>query len=69
MFQIFCVSAENHTNLDPAVLATLKKLQDGYYGGARWIYTDTEVVFHVVLREISGQEEEFILNVDVMILL
>uniref|UniRef100_A0A8C4HX72 Phosphorylase b kinase regulatory subunit n=1 Tax=Dicentrarchus labrax TaxID=13489 RepID=A0A8C4HX72_DICLA len=26
---------ENHTNLDPAVLATLKKLQDGYYGGAR----------------------------------
>ncbi|XP_041635135.1 phosphorylase b kinase regulatory subunit alpha, skeletal muscle isoform isoform X3 [Cheilinus undulatus] len=27
--------AEDHTNLDPAVLATLKKLQDGYYGGAR----------------------------------
>ncbi|XP_035531553.1 phosphorylase b kinase regulatory subunit alpha, skeletal muscle isoform isoform X2 [Morone saxatilis] len=26
---------ENHTNLDPAVVATLKKLQDGYYGGAR----------------------------------
>uniref|UniRef100_A0A3Q3KZG3 Phosphorylase b kinase regulatory subunit n=1 Tax=Labrus bergylta TaxID=56723 RepID=A0A3Q3KZG3_9LABR len=26
---------EDHTNLDPAVLATLKKLQDGYYGGAR----------------------------------
>ncbi|XP_034424886.1 phosphorylase b kinase regulatory subunit alpha, skeletal muscle isoform isoform X4 [Hippoglossus hippoglossus] len=26
---------EDHTNLDPAVLATLKKLQDGYYGGVR----------------------------------
>ncbi|XP_029310752.1 phosphorylase b kinase regulatory subunit alpha, skeletal muscle isoform isoform X2 [Cottoperca gobio] len=26
---------EDHTNLDPAVVATLKKLQDGYYGGAR----------------------------------
>ncbi|XP_054609286.1 phosphorylase b kinase regulatory subunit alpha, skeletal muscle isoform isoform X2 [Dunckerocampus dactyliophorus] len=26
---------EDHTNLDPAVLATLNKLQDGYYGGAR----------------------------------
>ncbi|XP_060786602.1 phosphorylase b kinase regulatory subunit alpha, skeletal muscle isoform isoform X2 [Neoarius graeffei] len=26
---------ENHTELDPVVLATLKKLQDGYYGGAR----------------------------------
>ncbi|CAF94482.1 unnamed protein product [Tetraodon nigroviridis] len=26
---------EDHTELDPAVLATLKKLQDGYYGGAR----------------------------------
>ncbi|KAM9501697.1 phosphorylase b kinase regulatory subunit alpha, skeletal muscle isoform 2-T2 [Clarias gariepinus] len=26
---------ENHTDLDPVVLATLKKLQDGYYGGAR----------------------------------
>lgn len=33
---ILCVcSAEDHTDLDPAVLATLKKLQDGYYGGAR----------------------------------
>ncbi|XP_071368183.1 phosphorylase b kinase regulatory subunit alpha, skeletal muscle isoform isoform X1 [Centroberyx affinis] len=26
---------EDHSNLDPAVLATLKKLQDGYFGGAR----------------------------------
>ncbi|KAM4536686.1 phosphorylase b kinase regulatory subunit alpha, skeletal muscle isoform 2-T2 [Odontesthes bonariensis] len=26
---------EDHTNLDPTVLSTLKKLQDGYYGGAR----------------------------------
>ncbi|XP_062850268.1 phosphorylase b kinase regulatory subunit alpha, skeletal muscle isoform isoform X2 [Trichomycterus rosablanca] len=26
---------EDHTDLNPAVLATLKKLQDGYYGGAR----------------------------------
>ncbi|XP_047445631.1 phosphorylase b kinase regulatory subunit alpha, skeletal muscle isoform isoform X4 [Mugil cephalus] len=26
---------EDRTNLDPAVLATLKKLQDGYHGGAR----------------------------------
>ncbi|XP_059210651.1 phosphorylase b kinase regulatory subunit alpha, skeletal muscle isoform isoform X3 [Centropristis striata] len=26
---------EDRTNLDSAVLATLKKLQDGYYGGAR----------------------------------
>ncbi|XP_030609195.1 phosphorylase b kinase regulatory subunit alpha, skeletal muscle isoform isoform X6 [Archocentrus centrarchus] len=26
---------DDHSNLDPAVLATLKKLQDGYYGGAR----------------------------------
>ncbi|XP_028419618.1 phosphorylase b kinase regulatory subunit alpha, skeletal muscle isoform isoform X9 [Perca flavescens] len=26
---------DEHTNLDPAVLATLKKLQDGYFGGAR----------------------------------
>ncbi|XP_052002634.1 phosphorylase b kinase regulatory subunit alpha, skeletal muscle isoform isoform X3 [Xyrauchen texanus] len=26
---------EDHTGLDPAVLATLKKLQDGYFGGAR----------------------------------
>uniref|UniRef100_A0A1A7XFV3 Phosphorylase b kinase regulatory subunit n=1 Tax=Iconisemion striatum TaxID=60296 RepID=A0A1A7XFV3_9TELE len=26
---------EDHTDLDPAVLATLKKLQDGYFGGAR----------------------------------
>ncbi|XP_008318790.1 phosphorylase b kinase regulatory subunit alpha, skeletal muscle isoform isoform X2 [Cynoglossus semilaevis] len=26
---------EDQSNLDPAVLATLKKLQDGYYGGAR----------------------------------
>ncbi|XP_054877288.1 phosphorylase b kinase regulatory subunit alpha, skeletal muscle isoform isoform X2 [Poeciliopsis prolifica] len=26
---------EDHTDLDPAVIATLKKLQDGYYGGAR----------------------------------
>ncbi|CAN9509436.1 unnamed protein product [Ophioblennius macclurei] len=26
---------EDHTNLDPAVVATLKKLQDGYYGGSR----------------------------------
>lgn len=26
---------EDHTNLDPAVLSTLRKLQDGYYGGAR----------------------------------
>uniref|UniRef100_A0A8C2XKI5 Phosphorylase b kinase regulatory subunit n=1 Tax=Cyclopterus lumpus TaxID=8103 RepID=A0A8C2XKI5_CYCLU len=26
---------EDHTDLDPAVLATLRKLQDGYYGGAR----------------------------------
>ena len=31
-----CFSDEDHTNLDPAVLATLKKLQDGYYGGSRW---------------------------------
>lgn len=31
-----CNSAEDHTDLDPAVLATLKKLQDGYYGGSRW---------------------------------
>lgn len=30
------LSAENHTDLDPVVLATLKKLQDGYYGGARY---------------------------------
>lgn len=35
-FLCVCVFlAEDHTNLDPAVLATLKKLQDGYYGGAR----------------------------------
>uniref|UniRef100_A0A8C8LRK2 Phosphorylase b kinase regulatory subunit n=1 Tax=Oncorhynchus tshawytscha TaxID=74940 RepID=A0A8C8LRK2_ONCTS len=27
--------SHNHSDLDPAVLATLKKLQDGYYGGAR----------------------------------
>ncbi|XP_071315557.1 phosphorylase b kinase regulatory subunit alpha, skeletal muscle isoform isoform X11 [Trachinotus anak] len=27
--------SEDRTNLDSAVLATLKKLQDGYYGGAR----------------------------------
>ncbi|KAJ3585573.1 hypothetical protein NHX12_014292 [Muraenolepis orangiensis] len=26
---------EDHSALDPAVLATLRKLQDGYYGGAR----------------------------------
>ncbi|XP_073330653.1 phosphorylase b kinase regulatory subunit alpha, skeletal muscle isoform isoform X2 [Pagrus major] len=26
---------EDRTNLDPAVLATLKKLQDGYFGGSR----------------------------------
>ncbi|KAG9341654.1 hypothetical protein JZ751_018717 [Albula glossodonta] len=26
---------EDHSDLDPAVLATLKKLQDGYFGGAR----------------------------------
>ncbi|XP_053716326.1 phosphorylase b kinase regulatory subunit alpha, skeletal muscle isoform isoform X2 [Synchiropus splendidus] len=26
---------EDRTNLDPAVVATLRKLQDGYYGGAR----------------------------------
>ncbi|KAJ4949624.1 hypothetical protein JOQ06_021134, partial [Pogonophryne albipinna] len=26
---------EDHTDLDPTVVATLKKLQDGYYGGAR----------------------------------
>uniref|UniRef100_A0A673AY53 Phosphorylase b kinase regulatory subunit n=1 Tax=Sphaeramia orbicularis TaxID=375764 RepID=A0A673AY53_9TELE len=26
---------EDRTDLDPAVLATLKKLQDGYYGGSR----------------------------------
>ncbi|XP_039678591.1 phosphorylase b kinase regulatory subunit alpha, skeletal muscle isoform isoform X5 [Perca fluviatilis] len=26
---------DEHTNLDPVVLATLKKLQDGYFGGAR----------------------------------
>uniref|UniRef100_A0A665VU57 Phosphorylase b kinase regulatory subunit n=1 Tax=Echeneis naucrates TaxID=173247 RepID=A0A665VU57_ECHNA len=26
---------DDRTNLDPAVLATLRKLQDGYYGGAR----------------------------------
>ncbi|XP_034532698.1 phosphorylase b kinase regulatory subunit alpha, skeletal muscle isoform isoform X4 [Notolabrus celidotus] len=26
---------EDRTDLDPAVVATLKKLQDGYYGGAR----------------------------------
>ncbi|KAM8899037.1 phosphorylase b kinase regulatory subunit alpha, skeletal muscle isoform 5-T5 [Spinachia spinachia] len=26
---------EDHSSLDPAVLATLRKLQDGYYGGAR----------------------------------
>ncbi|XP_032439276.1 phosphorylase b kinase regulatory subunit alpha, skeletal muscle isoform isoform X2 [Xiphophorus hellerii] len=26
---------EDRTDLDPAVIATLKKLQDGYYGGAR----------------------------------
>lgn len=25
----------DHTDLEPAVLATLKKLQDGYFGGAR----------------------------------
>lgn len=31
-------AAEDRTDLDPAVIATLKKLQDGYYGGARWIY-------------------------------
>uniref|UniRef100_A0AAZ3RC66 Phosphorylase b kinase regulatory subunit n=1 Tax=Oncorhynchus tshawytscha TaxID=74940 RepID=A0AAZ3RC66_ONCTS len=31
---VTCVS-EDHSDLDPAVLATLKKLQDGYYGGAR----------------------------------
>lgn len=30
-----CVLAEDHINLDPAVLATLRKLQDGYFGGAR----------------------------------
>ncbi|XP_023653363.1 phosphorylase b kinase regulatory subunit alpha, skeletal muscle isoform isoform X2 [Paramormyrops kingsleyae] len=26
---------EDHSDLDPAVLAALKKMQDGYYGGAR----------------------------------
>ncbi|MEE6524796.1 hypothetical protein FKM82_024463 [Ascaphus truei] len=26
---------ESGSDLDPAVLATLRKLQDGYYGGAR----------------------------------
>lgn len=30
-----------HTDLDPAVLATLKKLQDGYFGGAR---SDNEAI-------------------------
>uniref|UniRef100_A0A673WRM4 Phosphorylase b kinase regulatory subunit n=1 Tax=Salmo trutta TaxID=8032 RepID=A0A673WRM4_SALTR len=29
------LKTEDHSDLDPAVLATLKKLQDGYYGGAR----------------------------------
>lgn len=27
--------ADDHKQIDPAVLATLKKLQDGYFGGAR----------------------------------
>lgn len=30
----------DHTDLDPAVLATLKKLQDGYFGGARSVNED-----------------------------
>ncbi|KAI4792496.1 hypothetical protein KUCAC02_033345, partial [Chaenocephalus aceratus] len=28
---------EDHTDLDPTVVATLKKLQDGYYGGASFL--------------------------------
>ena len=47
-----CVSAEDHTNLDPAVLATLKKLQDGYFGGARWSVHVDEVMSRVLLLEI-----------------
>lgn len=37
----------DHTDLEPAVLATLKKLQDGYFGGAR---SDNEDVnkYHVI---------------------
>lgn len=37
----------DHTDLEPAVLATLKKLQDGYFGGAR---SDNEDIskYHVI---------------------
>jgi len=37
----------DHTDLEPAVLATLKKLQDGYFGGAR---SDNEDVnkYHII---------------------
>lgn len=31
----FFISADDGKEIDPAVLSTLKKLQDGYYGGAR----------------------------------
>uniref|UniRef100_A0A672IIY4 Phosphorylase b kinase regulatory subunit n=1 Tax=Salarias fasciatus TaxID=181472 RepID=A0A672IIY4_SALFA len=37
----------NHSNLDPAVVATLKKLQDGYYGGSHSLRDPSSSYFPV----------------------
>uniref|UniRef100_H3C7R7 Phosphorylase b kinase regulatory subunit n=1 Tax=Tetraodon nigroviridis TaxID=99883 RepID=H3C7R7_TETNG len=55
---------EDHTELDPAVLATLKKLQDGYYGGARIQtgklseFVTTSCLAHLSFLD-AGRHEEY----------
>uniref|UniRef100_A0A3Q2W589 Phosphorylase b kinase regulatory subunit n=1 Tax=Haplochromis burtoni TaxID=8153 RepID=A0A3Q2W589_HAPBU len=51
---------EDHSDLDPAVLATLKKLQDGYYGGARCEHVPAEQI--VSFSSADAQPESYRLS-------
>lgn len=35
MYMYFLFLAEDGSDIDPAILATIRKLGDGYFGGAR----------------------------------
>uniref|UniRef100_A0A673GXX2 Phosphorylase b kinase regulatory subunit n=1 Tax=Sinocyclocheilus rhinocerous TaxID=307959 RepID=A0A673GXX2_9TELE len=54
---------DDHKQIDPAVLATLKKLQDGYFGGARVktgklsAFLDTSCCAHLTFMDYSEQHD------------
>uniref|UniRef100_A0A671NE84 Phosphorylase b kinase regulatory subunit n=1 Tax=Sinocyclocheilus anshuiensis TaxID=1608454 RepID=A0A671NE84_9TELE len=61
---------DDHKQIDPAVLATLKKLQDGYFGGARVktgklsAFLDTSCCAHLTFMDCG--EEQLPLQIAVM---